>query len=266
VSSAAVLTAAGSGTRLGHAVPKGLVELDGEPLVVRAARCLARAGCLSAVVVTVPAVEQDVFVALFPGSTVPGTDVPVRVVPGGPTRQASVAAGLAALDPDVDVVLVHDAARCLTPPDLVRAVESAVRAGHRAVVPALPVTDTVKRVGTSGPDGAAPVLGTVDRADLRAVQTPQGFDRALLDAAHEAGSHRAGDEAVAVSDDAGLVEALGERVWVVPGDERALKITTPRDLALAALLLRDADDAAEGPRGTAAPSAGPRDGAPVARP
>ncbi|PFG39201.1 2-C-methyl-D-erythritol 4-phosphate cytidylyltransferase [Georgenia soli] len=255
MTSAAVLTAAGSGTRLGHAVPKGLVELDGEPLVLRAARGLADAGCLGAVVVTVPAAEAATFATLFPAGTVPGTDVPVRVVPGGPTRQASVAAGLAALDPDVDVVLVHDAARCLTPPSLVRAVEGAVRAGHRAVVPALPVTDTVKRVGTAGVDGAAPVVATVDRSDLRAVQTPQGFDRALLDAAHAAGAHRAADEAVAVSDDAGLVEAVGERVWVVPGDERALKITTPRDLALATLLVRDAgvpsgaaDDRAPVPR------------------
>jgi 2-C-methyl-D-erythritol 4-phosphate cytidylyltransferase len=238
MTSAAVLTAAGSGTRLGHARPKGLVELAGQPLVVRAARGLADAGCLSAVVVTVPAAERDAFAALFPGGTVPGTDVPARIVPGGGTRQASVAAGLAALDDDVDVVLVHDAARCLTPPALVSAVEAAVRAGHRAVVPAVPVTDTVKRVGALGPDGAAPVVATVDRGELRAVQTPQGFDRALLDAAHAAGAHRAGDEAAAVSDDAGLVEALGERVWVVAGDERALKITTPRDLALAGLLLQ----------------------------
>ncbi|MCK6212457.1 2-C-methyl-D-erythritol 4-phosphate cytidylyltransferase [Georgenia sp. EYE_87] len=239
MSSAAVLTAAGSGTRLGHALPKALVRLGGQPLVLRAALGLARAGCLGSVVVTVPAAERGVFAALFPGGTVPGTDVPARVVAGGPTRQASVAAGLAALADDVDVVLVHDAARCLTPPALVRAVESAVRAGHRAVVPALPVTDTVKRVGDPGPDGAAPVVATVPRLDLRAVQTPQGFDRALLDAAHAAGAHRARDEAAAVSDDAGLVEALGERVWVVPGDERALKITTPRDLALAELLLAE---------------------------
>ena len=239
MSTAAVLTAAGSGTRLGHALPKGLVELVGQPLVLRAAVGLARAGCLGAVVVTVPAAERDAFAALFPGGTVPGTGVPVRVVRGGPTRQASVAAGLAALADDVDVVLVHDAARCLTPPTLVRAVEAAVRAGHRAVIPALPVTDTVKRVGDTGPDGAAPVVATVPRLELRAVQTPQGFDRALLDAAHAAGAHRAGDEAAAVSDDAALVEALGERVWVVPGDERALKITTPRDLALAELLLAE---------------------------
>ncbi|GAA4414572.1 2-C-methyl-D-erythritol 4-phosphate cytidylyltransferase [Georgenia halophila] len=242
MTSAAVLTSAGSGTRLGLDVPKGLVELAGETLVVRAARGLADAACLSSVVVTVPAATLDAFTAQFPGGVVPGRAVPVRVVPGGTTRQASVAAGLAALDDDVDVVLVHDAARCLTPPALTAAVEAAVRSGRRAVVPALPVTDTVKHVGPRGdqePDGAEPVLATVDRGDLRAVQTPQGFDRALLDAAHRAGAHRGAAEGSAVSDDAGLVEALGEPVWVVPGDERALKITTPRDLAVAEVLLRE---------------------------
>ena len=115
-----------------------------------------------------------------------------------------------------------------------------MRAGHRAVVPALPVTDTVKAVGAPDAAGAEPVLATVDRAALRAVQTPQGFDRALLEAAHAAGAARAADEARAASDDAGLVEALGEQVWVVPGHDRALKITTPRDLALAHLLVDDA--------------------------
>ncbi|MFC7404450.1 2-C-methyl-D-erythritol 4-phosphate cytidylyltransferase [Georgenia alba] len=239
MASVAVLTSAGSGTRLGRNMPKGLVELDGVSLVVRAARGLADAGCLSGLVVTVPVAEVTTFAACFPGDVVPGTRLPVRVVPGGDTRQASVAAGLAALDDDVDVVLVHDAARCLTPPTLVHAVEAAVRSGRGAVVPALPVTDTVKRVGPVQPDGAAPVAATVDRADLRAVQTPQGFDRALLVRAHASGAHLAAEEESAVSDDAGLVEALGEPVWVVPGDERALKITTPRDLALAELLLRE---------------------------
>lgn len=237
--SAAVLTAAGSGTRLGARVPKALVELGGVPLVLRAARGLAEAGCLDALVVTVPAAELGVFAALFPGGHVPGTTLSVAVVPGGATRQASVAAGLAALPAEVDVVLVHDAARCLTPPGTVRAVEAAVRGGHRAVVPALPVTDTVKRVGPADATGAEPVTATVDRASLRAVQTPQGFDRSLLEAAHVAGASRAVDEAAAASDDAGLVEALGEQVWVVPGDERALKITTPHDLAIAELLLSD---------------------------
>ncbi|WP_240645757.1 2-C-methyl-D-erythritol 4-phosphate cytidylyltransferase [Georgenia sp. SYP-B2076] len=234
-----MLTAAGSGSRLGHAVPKALVELAGVPLVVRAAQGLALARCLSAVVVTVPPLEVGGFQALFAGGLVPGSDLPATVVAGGATRQASVAAGIAALADDVDVVLVHDAARCLTPPGLVRAVEAAVRGGHRAVVPALAVTDTVKEVGEPDASGARPVRATLERTRLRAVQTPQGFDRALLAAAHAAGAALAADESVAASDDAGLVEALGEPVWVVPGDERAMKITTPRDLALAHILVED---------------------------
>ena len=230
--------AAGSGTRLGRGMPKALVELAGVPLVVRAAQGLALARCLSAVVVTVPPHEVRGFQALFLGGRVPGTRLPATVVAGGATRQASVAAGLAALDRDVDVVLVHDAARCLTPPELVRAVEAAVRGGHRAVVPATPVTDTIKEVGAPDADGARPVRATLERANLRAVQTPQGFDRALLEAAHAAGAALAVDEAGAAPDDASLVEALGEPVWVVPGDDRAMKITTPRDLALAGMLVR----------------------------
>ena len=116
---------------------------------------------------------------------------------------------------------------------------AAVRAGHPAVVPALPVTDTVKRVGPGDGTGE-PVVETVPRGTLRAVQTPQGFRRDVLVAAHAAAAHRADDESTAASDDAGLVEARGVPVWVVPGDERAVKITTPTDLALAGLLAAQA--------------------------
>ena len=116
---------------------------------------------------------------------------------------------------------------------------AAVRSGHDAVVPGVPVVDTVKRVGP-GQD-ALPVTETVPRDELRAVQTPQGFARALLDRAHRAAAESADDESVAASDDAGLVERLGEQVWVVPGDERAAKITTARDLAVAELLLTRED-------------------------
>ncbi|ROR73231.1 IspD/TarI family cytidylyltransferase [Bogoriella caseilytica] len=253
VSSVAVLTAAGSGTRLGPAgagLPKGLVPLAGEPLVLRAARGLAAAGCLDGVVVTVPAGSLAEFRALFPGDVVPGSALPVAVVVGGATRQASVAAGLRGIRPLLastgstsesgacaDVVLVHDAARCLTPPEVIRAVDAAVRAGRRAVVPAVAVTDTIKQTGPTEADGAAAVTATLHRAALRAVQTPQGFAGLLLEDAHAAGAEHGGDEATALSDDAGLVEAMGEQVYVVPGHERALKITTPVDLALAELLL-----------------------------
>lgn len=239
MSTAAILTAAGSGTRLGLPGPKALVELAGVPLVLHAARRLAASGVVASIVVTVPPGRAGGFRALLGGPVRPGLGVPVAVVEGSTSRQASVAAGLAALpaDADVDVVLVHDAARALASPGLVRAVESAVRSGHRAVVPGLPVADTIKQVGEPV-DGAAPVVATVPRATMRAVQTPQGFERALLDAAHAAGADRAADEATAATDDAALVEALGEQVWVVPGEEGAMKITTTRDLAVAELLAR----------------------------
>lgn len=237
MTTAAILTAAGSGTRLGLPGPKALVELAGVPLVLHAARRLAASGVVASIVVTVPPGRAGGFRALLGGPVRPGLGVPVTVVEGSTSRQASVAAGLAALPAGVDVVLVHDAARALASPDLVRAVESAVRSGHRAVVPGLPVADTIKQVGDPV-DGAAPVVATVPRATMRAVQTPQGFDRVLLDAAHAAGADRAADETTAATDDATLVEALGERVWVVPGEEGAMKITTTRDLAVAELLAR----------------------------
>ncbi|MBN0041915.1 2-C-methyl-D-erythritol 4-phosphate cytidylyltransferase [Cellulosimicrobium cellulans] len=242
----AVLTAAGSGTRLGLDLPKALVELDGLPLVVQAARRLCASGAVDAIVVTAPAGLRDHVAALLRDD--PAIDRPVRVVEGAGTRQASVAAGLRAGlvegpgGEPVDVVLVHDAARPLAPPALVRRVVEAVRAGHDAVVPGLPVTDTIKRVTAArsdDPSHAEPVAETVDRATLRAVQTPQGFDRELLVRAHEAAAHRADDEQVSATDDAGLVEALGLPVHVVPGDAAAAKITTAHDLRVAALTLRE---------------------------
>jgi 2-C-methyl-D-erythritol 4-phosphate cytidylyltransferase len=151
---------------------------------------------------------------------------PVTVVPGGATRQRSVAAALEAVPERFDIVLVHDAARALAPPALVAAVADAVRAGQDAVIPVLPVIDTIKEVSAT-----AEVLGTVDRSVLRAVQTPQGFRRSVLAAAHAAWAD--GD----ASDDAGLVEKLGVRVACVPGSDHAIKITRPFDLAVAELLL-----------------------------
>lgn len=258
---AAVLTAAGSGSRLGHRLPKALVPLDGTPLLTHAARRLVASGGVDVLVVTVPDGHDAAFRAAL-DDAVPqgdGDAVAVLVVTGGPSRQASVAAALAVLPADVDVVLVHDAARALVPPSLVRRVVDAVRSGNPAVIPALVVTDTVVEVGVgvlpvdagrgegrdpAGRSGRAaaeplvlPVARTLDRAALRAVQTPQGFDRAVLDEAHAAAADRAHDERVAATDDASLVALLGRPVVAVAGDERALKITSPRDLALAHLVL-----------------------------
>ncbi|BDZ42629.1 hypothetical protein GCM10025865_19280 [Paraoerskovia sediminicola] len=178
--------------------------------------------------------------AAAPGSADP-SGAAVLVVPGAATRRDSVAAGLAAgLEalPGCEVVLVHDAARPLVPADLVVRVDRAVRSGHDAVIPVVPVTDTVKRVAAAPGAGSAVthvVESTPDRDLLRAVQTPQGFRVGVLVDAHAA-VRGDGSEA---TDDAGLVEALGLPVWCVPGDERAMKITTERDLRVAEMLLRE---------------------------
>ena len=243
----AVLTAAGSGSRLGAGVPKALVPVGGVSLLRRAAAGLIASGAVSHVVVTAPAEEVDRFRAELEGlldaaaAAGVGRCGGIEVVAGSPrSRQASVALGLAAAlaaVPQADVVIVHDAARALTPPEVTQRVVAAVRAGHEAVVPALPVTDTVKEVEPRREGEPEPVVGTPRRDRLRAVQTPQGFSTPVLVAAHRAGAGRAADEALAASDDAGLVEACGGSVVVAAGDERAMKVTTPMDLALAELLL-----------------------------
>jgi 2-C-methyl-D-erythritol 4-phosphate cytidylyltransferase len=145
-------------------------------------------------------------------------------VPGGDTRRASVAAALAGLPAEVELVLVHDAARCLAPAGLFVAVARAAAGGLEAVVPVLPVADTIKVV-----EGDV-VTRTLNRSALRAVQTPQGFRRDILVRAHAAAS---GD----ATDDAGLVEQLGGVVHVVPGHQEAFKVTTPLDLLLAEIVL-----------------------------
>ena len=148
------------------------------------------------------------------------------VVAGGESRIKSVGLALAALPEAVDFVLVHDAARALTPPGLIVRVVDALRAGGGAVVPALRVSDTIKAVDANGV-----VLGTPERAGLRAVQTPQGFATDLLLRAYQ----RAGADS---TDDASLVENLGGQVQVIDGDPLAFKITTPLDLLLATAVLR----------------------------
>ncbi|MEU7585969.1 2-C-methyl-D-erythritol 4-phosphate cytidylyltransferase [Micromonospora sp. NPDC049230] len=216
---AVLVPAAGAGVRLGPGRPKALRLLAGEPLLVHAVRRLAAAPSVHTIVVAAPVAEVRAVRELL------APVAPVIVVAGGAERQASVAAALAAVPAGPTIVLVHDAARALTPPELVESVAAAVRDGRAAVIPVLPVVDTIKEVGAD-----EVVLGTVDRSALRAVQTPQGFRRSVLSAAHAA----AGDP---LTDDAGLVEKQGVAVTCVPGSEYALKITRPFDLALAEHLL-----------------------------
>jgi 2-C-methyl-D-erythritol 4-phosphate cytidylyltransferase len=232
-----VVPAAGRGERLGPGAPKALRELGGVPLLVHAVRALARSRAVGLVVVAAPADGVAEVVALLDSHGLDGKDI--RVVAGGATRQESVRLGLAAIPEDVGIVLVHDAARPLVPVEVVDAVAAAVRAGAEAVVPAVPLADTVKRVEPN-PGGPEPVIDTPERATLRAVQTPQGFDRAALVEVHAkalAEEAAGGADAPAVTDDAGLVERYGGRVVVVPGHEEAFKVTRPLDLVLAEAVL-----------------------------
>jgi len=223
VRTAAVVPAAGKGERLGPGTPKALRELGGVPMLVHAVRTLARARLVDAVVVAAPAAEVASVRALLADHEVPAE---VSVVAGGTTRQESVGRAVASLPAEIDIVLVHDAARPLAPVELVDAIAAAVRDGADAVVPVLPVPDTIKEV-----DAAEQVTQTLDRAALRAVQTPQGFRRAVLEQAHAA----AGGELA--TDDAGLVERLGLKVSTVRGAEEAFKVTRPLDLVLAEAVL-----------------------------
>ncbi|MEO7196096.1 MAG: 2-C-methyl-D-erythritol 4-phosphate cytidylyltransferase [Pseudonocardiaceae bacterium] len=212
---AALVPAAGQGVRLAAGIPKAFALLNGRPLLWHCVRGLLASGCVEVVVVAVDEYHHDQARA---ATTESGGRV--RIVTGGAHRAASVQAALGAV-PDAEVVLVHDAARCLTPVSVIQAVARAVLAGARAVVPVLPVVDTIKRVDSDGR-----VVGTVDRDALRVVQTPQGFAADLLRRAHQASSGP-------VTDDAGLVEALGVTVTTLPGHPHAFKITTPFDLAVA---------------------------------
>jgi 2-C-methyl-D-erythritol 4-phosphate cytidylyltransferase len=207
-----VVVAAGTGHRFGGL--KQFADIGGRSLVdwsVDAARSAA-----DGVVLVVPAALAE--------SSAPATHGADVVIAGGSTRAASVRAGLAAVPADADVIVVHDGARPLATGALFRAVVAAVAAGAAAAVPGLALADTLKRVDD---DGA--VVATVDRDGLMSVQTPQAFRAEILRRAHAGG-----DEA---SDDAGLVEAQGATVRVVPGEARNLKVTTPADLDLARALV-----------------------------
>jgi 2-C-methyl-D-erythritol 4-phosphate cytidylyltransferase len=250
---AVLVPAAGAGLRLGPGGPKALRLLAGEPLLVHAIRRVAAAASVRQIVVAAPAADVAAVRSLL------APIAPVTVVAGGAERQESVAIALAQVPAEIGIVLVHDAARALTPPALIESVAAAVRAGSPAVIPALPVVDTIKEVGPApavderakvsdpgasldpaqrwgGGGGGLPpaseiVLGTVDRAALRSVQTPQGFRHSVLAAAHAAATDP-------LTDDAGLVEKAGLPVTCIPGSELALKITRPLDLVLAEALLR----------------------------
>lgn len=224
---AIIIVAAGSGTRLGAGLPKALVDLDGRSVLRHALEGVFAAAPMQVVVVA-PAGregEMDAEIAASAGDR----RALARVVTGGATRQRSVAAGLAALGEQITTVLVHDAARALTPPALIDAVADAVT--DAGVIPALAVIDTLKHV-----DGDF-VVAAVDRSVLAAAQTPQGFPRGALEAAY-ARALESGEEH---TDDAALFAGAGGAVRRIPGSDRAFKITDPSDLERARMLLGSAN-------------------------
>lgn len=232
VSTVLVVPAAGNGTRLGRDVPKALVEIRGRTILERCLAGALRAGAIDRVVVAAPGDSLERVNDIARGLD---ARVPIDVVIGGPGRVESVRLALDSLREVPDHVLVHDAARCFTPPEVFARVVSALESGAACVVPALPVTDTIKRRASEEPHpfGPQPLAETLDRSGLLRIQTPQGFEAQVLLRAHRAGT--------AATDDAGMVEATGLRTVAVTGDERALKITTPWDLTIAEMIAERAE-------------------------
>jgi 2-C-methyl-D-erythritol 4-phosphate cytidylyltransferase len=221
---AAIILAAGAGSRLGTERPKAFLPIGDRPMLAVAAASAAASSVVAAIVVTAPAGYEEEAVASLEGLPVPAT-----VVLGGPTRQASVRAALEALD-GPDIVIVHDAARPFAPPDLFTEVVRCVEQGADGAIPVLPLADTVKRL-----DGLR-VVDTVSRDNLGLAQTPQAFRVAALKQAHDQAVH-AGFE---VTDDAMLLEQVGS-VVAVPGDPRNFKVTSMLDLARAEARIGGAD-------------------------
>jgi len=244
---AVIVVAAGSGERLGYGMPKAQVPLGGETILMHALRGVVSSDVARQICVAVPKGDTVLreSIADFTVDLVDGGPE-VTVVDGGSSRANSVRAALAALEDGTEFVLVHDAARALTPERVFQRVADALSSGAKAVIPAMPVVDTIKTVAeTDGQDASiAPevVTGTAPREQLRAVQTPQGFELATLRRAHEAAELFDDKQAAAVTDDAMLVELLGVPVHAVRGASQSLKITTPLDLIIAEGLL-------EGPLG-----------------
>jgi 2-C-methyl-D-erythritol 4-phosphate cytidylyltransferase len=215
---AALVPAAGKGERLGPGTPKALREIAGTPMLVHAVKALSASPAVDVVVVAAPAEYIEDVRSLLERQEF---SAEVSVVAGGDSRSESVARALIALPHDVDVVLVHDAARPLVPVEIVSRVVGSIRDGHAAVVPVVPLVDTIRAVNDDSSIGP-----TVSRDTLCAVQTPQGFTRDVLQRAHA-------EVDAAVTDDAGMVETLGIDVHAVEGHEEAFKVTRPLDVTLA---------------------------------
>lgn len=226
----ALVAAAGKGTRLGAEVPKAYVELRGRTLLERSVQAMVTSGIVDEVIVLVSPTMESYAERILARVE---ADIPLRLVHGGGERADSVWAGLQAIPEEEAVVLIHDAARALTPPGMIVRVAKRVLDGATAVIPVLPVADTIKEV-----EGEA-VLATPDRSRLRAVQTPQGFSLAAL--RHANVDYWEQNPDFTATDDASLMEWHGARVETVQGDTFAFKITTPIDLVLAKAVTDEAE-------------------------
>lgn len=230
----ALIAAAGQGTRLGAAVPKAFVRLRGRTLVERSVAAMLTSAVVDEVVVLVSTDMESYAREVLSRAGLLDAAVPVRLAHGGGERADSVWAGLRTITDDEAVVLIHDAARALTPPGMIARVARRVLEGAPAVIPVIPVADTIKQVVGDV------VEGTPDRSTLRAVQTPQGFLLSGLRAANEA-YFGAEDPGFVATDDASLMEWHGVPVVTVQGDPMAFKVTTPIDMTLARTITDEAE-------------------------
>lgn len=212
--SAAIIAGAGMGHRLGADIPKALIQIQGITLLERAFISLSKV--VDEIVITAPAGYEEQFKAIVGQSA--------QVITGGVLRSDSIRVALKALSPSVESVLIHDAARALASSALAARVLAELRSGQSAVIPVMKVIDTIKEIDRDGF-----VRATPDRSSLVAAQTPQGFNRQVLERAHSAS-----DDA---TDDAALVEAIGVKVKTIEGEASAFKITTKEDIGQALLLL-----------------------------
>jgi 2-C-methyl-D-erythritol 4-phosphate cytidylyltransferase len=227
---AAIVPAAGLGTRMGADTPKQFLELDGVPLVVYTLRRLAACAAITDFFISTRAEE---IVSLQDKVAKAGLGRPARVIHGGDTRQQSVANALAQVDPSTEIVLVHDAVRpFVTVAQIERVITEARTRG--AAILGIPAIDTVKEVKRASlPEDVALISATIPRERIVLAQTPQAFSFALLRDAFK----KAQQDDVTSSDEAALVERFGSSVYVVLGSERNLKITRPSDMELARFYL-----------------------------
>src|ERR1700731_4709344 len=227
---AAIIPAAGLGTRMGAETPKQFLELDGMPLIIFTLRRLAACSAITEFFISTRA-EDIVFLQDKGGKS--GLGRPARVVHGGDTRQQSVANALAQVDPTTEIVLVHDAVRpFITPEQLDRVIAEARTRG--AAILGIPAIDTVKEVKRASlPEDVALIANTIPRERIVLAQTPQVFSYPLLRDAFR----KAQQDGATASDEAALVERFGHDVFVVLGAERNFKITRPADMDLARFYL-----------------------------